>query len=50
MCLMPLWVSDLIRAFGWIMLLRETGIISGLLHGRGLVSTARSRCSTTMRP
>ena len=28
MCLIPLWVSDLIRAFGWILLLRETGIIS----------------------
>jgi spermidine/putrescine transport system permease protein len=28
LCLIPLWVSDLIRAFGWILLLRETGIIS----------------------
>ncbi len=39
MCLIPLWVSDLIRAFGWILLLRETGIISSSLQWTGLVST-----------
>jgi spermidine/putrescine transport system permease protein len=38
-CLIPLWVSDLVRAFGWIMLLRETGIVSGFLLWTGLVST-----------
>jgi len=37
LCLIPLWVSDLIRAFGWILLLRETGIISGLLQWLGLI-------------
>lgn len=37
-CLIPLWVSDLIRAFGWILLLRETGIVSGFLQWTGLVS------------
>ncbi|MFX8949837.1 ABC transporter permease, partial [Acinetobacter baumannii] len=26
LCLVPLWVSDLVRAFGWIVLLRETGL------------------------
>lgn len=36
LCLVPLWVSDLVRAFGWIMLLRETGVISGLLQWSGL--------------
>lgn len=36
LCLVPLWVSDLVRAFGWIMLLRETGILSGLLQWSGL--------------
>lgn len=36
-CLIPLWVSDLIRAFGWILLLRETGVISGLLQTLGLI-------------
>jgi spermidine/putrescine transport system permease protein len=38
MCLIPLWVSDLIRAFGWILLLRETGIISSSLQWAGLIS------------
>lgn len=37
MCLVPLWVSDLIRAYGWILLLRETGVISTALQGLGLV-------------
>ena len=37
-CLIPLWVSDLIRAMGWILLLRETGVISGLLQWSGLAS------------
>jgi len=36
-CLIPLWVSDLVRAFGWIVLLRETGVVSGLLQWIGLV-------------
>lgn len=34
--LIPLWVSDLIRAFGWILLLRETGVVSTLLQWSGL--------------
>jgi spermidine/putrescine transport system permease protein len=38
LCLIPLWASDLVRALGWIMLLRETGIISGMLQGLGLLS------------
>ncbi len=38
LCLIPLWVSDLIRAFGWILLLRETGVISSLLQWSGLIS------------
>jgi len=38
MCLIPLWVSDLVRAFGWIVLLRETGIVSGTLQSLGIVS------------
>ena len=39
LCLIPLWVSDLIRAFGWILLLRETGVISKSLQGLGLINT-----------
>lgn len=38
LCLIPLWVSDLVRAFGWIVLLRETGIVSSGLQWLGLVS------------
>jgi spermidine/putrescine transport system permease protein len=38
LCLIPLWVSDLVRAFGWIVLLRETGVISSVLQWAGLVS------------
>lgn len=38
LCLVPLWVSDLVRAFGWIMLLRETGVVSGLLQWTGLAA------------
>lgn len=38
LCLIPLWVSDLVRAFGWIVLLRESGLISGALQWAGLAS------------
>lgn len=38
LCLIPLWVSDLVRAFGWIVLLRETGIVSGVLQWGGLIN------------
>ena len=37
LCLIPLWVSDLIRAYGWILLLRESGVVSGALQGANLV-------------
>jgi spermidine/putrescine transport system permease protein len=37
LCLIPLWVSDLIRAYGWILLLRETGVFSSFLQWAGLV-------------
>ncbi len=37
LCLIPLWVSDLIRAFGWILLLRETGVVSSVLQWSGLI-------------
>ncbi|TPQ47014.1 ABC transporter permease [Prosthecomicrobium hirschii] len=38
LCLVPLWVSDLVRAFGWIVLLRETGIVSSGLQALGLAA------------
>ncbi len=37
MCLIPFWVSELVRTYGWMILLRETGIFSGLLQSMGLV-------------
>lgn len=36
MCLIPFWVSELVRTFGWMILLRETGVISGFLQWMGL--------------
>lgn len=38
MCLIPLWVSDLVRAYGWIVLLRETGVISSALVSMGFIA------------
>jgi spermidine/putrescine transport system permease protein len=38
MCLIPLWVSDLVRAYGWIVLLRETGVISTALVRWGIIN------------
>ncbi len=35
--LMPFWVSELVRVYGWMMLLRETGVISHLLLKLGLI-------------
>lgn len=37
LCLIPLWVSELVRTFGWIVLLRETGVVSKLLQAAGLI-------------
>ena len=36
LCLVPFWVSELVRTFGWMILLRETGVISNLLQWLGL--------------
>jgi len=36
LCLVPFWVSELVRTFGWMILLRETGVISSLLQYLGL--------------
>ena len=37
MCMIPFWVSELVRTFGWIILLRETGVISTTLQKIGLI-------------
>lgn len=36
LCLIPFWVSELVRTYGWMILLRETGLISGALQWLGL--------------
>lgn len=38
MCLIPFWVSELVRTFGWMILLRETGIVSSFLQYVGVLS------------
>ncbi|HEX8165069.1 MAG TPA: ABC transporter permease [Beijerinckiaceae bacterium] len=38
LCLIPFWVSELVRTLGWMILLRETGVISTVLQRVGLVS------------
>ena len=38
LCLVPFWVSELVRTFGWMILLRESGIFSNLLQWSGLAS------------
>lgn len=38
MCLIPFWVSELVRTFGWMILLRETGVVSNFLQYIGLSS------------
>ncbi len=36
--LVPFWVSELIRVYGWIILLRESGVINRLFTSTGLFS------------
>jgi spermidine/putrescine transport system permease protein len=38
LCLVPFWVSELVRTYGWMILLRETGIFSTFLQWAGLAS------------
>jgi len=37
--LMPFWVSELVRVYGWMILLRESGVINHLLISAGLMTT-----------
>ncbi len=37
-CLLPFWVSELVRVFGWMLILRETGVLSNLLQWLGLTT------------
>lgn len=38
MVLLPFWVSELVRTFGWMILLRETGVLSHFLQWAGVVN------------
>ncbi len=38
LALLPFWVSELIRTLGWIIILRETGLISSGLQALGLIA------------
>jgi len=35
--LMPFWVSELVRVYGWMILLRESGVINHVLVGLGIL-------------
>ncbi|MEH6453117.1 MAG: ABC transporter permease [Psychromonas sp.] len=37
LCLIPFWVSELVRTYGWMILLRESGVLSSFLQYIGLV-------------
>lgn len=36
LCLVPFWVSELVRTFGWMILLRESGVFSNVFQWVGL--------------
>jgi len=38
LCLVPFWVSELVRTFGWMILLRESGVISNVFQWIGVAS------------
>ena len=38
-CLIPFWVSETVRTLGWMILLRESGVLPSLLAHLGLTST-----------
>lgn len=39
MLLLPFWVSELVRVYGWMILLRESGVINHILVGLGFIET-----------
>jgi spermidine/putrescine transport system permease protein len=38
-CLIPFWVSETVRTLGWMILLRESGVLPGILAHLGLADT-----------
>lgn len=47
MVTIPFWANILIRTFAWILLLRDTGVINGLLMAIGLISSPLPLLNTT---
>jgi spermidine/putrescine transport system permease protein len=39
LCLIPFWVSETVRTLGWMILLRESGVVPALLVWLGLANT-----------
>ena len=39
LCLVPFWVSETVRTLGWMILLRESGVLPSLLVSLGLAGT-----------
>ena len=39
MCLIPFWISETVRTLGWMILLRESGVVPALLVSMGLAHT-----------
>lgn len=40
LCLIPFWVSETVRTLGWMILLRESGVLPALLASAGLAAQA----------
>jgi spermidine/putrescine transport system permease protein len=38
LCLIPFWVSETVRALGWMILLRESGVLPGVLVSLGITA------------
>ena len=49
LCLIPFWVSETVRTLGWMILLRESGVLPRLLVRARPDARRRSSCSTTTR-
>ena len=49
-CLIPFWVSETVRTLGWMILLRESGVLPALLVQARDQPRCRSSCCITTRP
>ena len=50
LCLLPFWVSEMVRTLGWLILLRETGVVSRLLQATGLANAVGRDRAHGLRP